>query len=287
MKEISQWEESLSNAREFLKIATTSQFSTDVYDNLAKASTFYHDAIKKYYHEAGISTNKVSRGINSTVDMILEELGVSLIFAGEIYRQTDQFERAMQFLNAAFEYLPREKHPEILRKTSIIKKIRKQFDESLDDIMLAMDIEPEKENEYRYMIGLVHIDQGKYSDALIELRKSVKINPELALAQAHLGDVYLNLQNRDLAVEHYNKALSVANNKKYGERHAIDYNGAIRAENGIGFISREGDYSLTKEAIERKYVTFIEALTFVHFRGDFRTFIPGEPPGTLPRNIVG
>ena len=82
--------------------------------------------------------------------------------------------------------------------------------------------------EARLLIGLAHVQGGAMEEALIELQKATAINPNLPMAQSHLGKTLLQLGRREEAAEAFRKEL--ANNPT--DFDASLFLGVMRREDG-------------------------------------------------------
>jgi tetratricopeptide (TPR) repeat protein len=52
-------------------------------------------------------------------------------------------------------------------------------------------------------LGNVFVRQGKYQEAVFHLTEALRIKPNLAATHYNLGNVYLIIGNRELALEEY------------------------------------------------------------------------------------
>ncbi|NES69511.1 MAG: tetratricopeptide repeat protein [Okeania sp. SIO2D1] len=61
----------------------------------------------------------------------------------------------------------------------------------------------------RHQLGYGLMRLGRWREAAVELRKAVEVNPESAVVWQQLGDVLLELGERNEAVEVYQKAIDL------------------------------------------------------------------------------
>lgn len=76
--------------------------------------------------------------------------------------------------------------------------------------------EPQRENEdindasdYNAQLGLAYINQGRYDIALAKLKKSIEQNPDNAVAQHYIAELYRRLGEFDKAEQHFQTALDL------------------------------------------------------------------------------
>jgi len=84
-------------------------------------------------------------------------------------------------------------------------------------LMSACVSEPQRESEdindasdYNAQLGLAYINQGRYDVALSKLKKSIEQNPDNAVAQHYIAELYRRLGEFDKAQTHFEKALDLA-----------------------------------------------------------------------------
>ncbi|MFA6172485.1 MAG: tetratricopeptide repeat protein [Kiritimatiellales bacterium] len=63
-------------------------------------------------------------------------------------------------------------------------------------------------------LGWIYYMQGRYTEALKELKKAKGLIEDDPSIWEHLGDIYIKIGNRDAAVEHWKKALELAPDSK-------------------------------------------------------------------------
>lgn len=83
-------------------------------------------------------------------------------------------------------------------------------------LMSACVSEPQRENEdlndasdYNAQLGLAYIQQGRYDTALSKLKKSIEQNPDNAVAQHYIAELYRRLGEMDKAQTHFERALDL------------------------------------------------------------------------------
>lgn len=79
-----------------------------------------------------------------------------------------------------------------------------------------------------YYIGMIYLRQGNYEDAIIHLKKyNGKDNIISSMALGSIGDAYLELDDKELAIKYYNKAVKNSDNNfttpMYLHRLALTY----------------------------------------------------------------
>ena len=71
-------------------------------------------------------------------------------------------------------------------------------------------LEKEPENaDVLHLLGIISAQKEKFSEALIFLKKAVKINPKSQSFQNSLGNIYSKTGDYKKAVSHYKKALKI------------------------------------------------------------------------------
>ena len=63
--------------------------------------------------------------------------------------------------------------------------------------------------ETLYELGVIFVEQGNTSEGIPLLKKAVEVDGEVAPAHMELGEAYYNANRRDLALEHYRRAIQV------------------------------------------------------------------------------
>ncbi len=84
-------------------------------------------------------------------------------------------------------------------------------------LMTACVSEPQRDSEdindasdYNAQLGLAYINQGRYDIALAKLKKAIEQNPDNAVAQHYIAELYRRLGEFDKAETHFEKALDLA-----------------------------------------------------------------------------
>ena len=84
-------------------------------------------------------------------------------------------------------------------------------------LMSACVSEPQRESEdindasdYNAQLGLAYINQGRYDIAQSKLKKAIEQNPDNAVAQHYIAELYRRLGEFDQAQTHFEKALDLA-----------------------------------------------------------------------------
>jgi Flp pilus assembly protein TadD len=80
-------------------------------------------------------------------------------------------------------------------------------------------------------LGWVYFKQGRYDEALTLLQRAVSLVPDDPIILEHLGDVYVQVQNKSKALWYYRKALE----RKGAQDDTANLRKKIDALSGEGF----------------------------------------------------
>jgi tetratricopeptide (TPR) repeat protein len=83
-----------------------------------------------------------------------------------------------------------------------------RYDDAVDVLHKAIDIDPEKPGYY-FQLGMVYIKQGTASDAIVQLKKAIEKDPVFFEAYYNLGILYVQQGCHREAVEMFRKASHV------------------------------------------------------------------------------
>lgn len=83
-----------------------------------------------------------------------------------------------------------------------------KLDTGLDLVQKALSTDPGN-SAFLDTLGWIYYMQGRYTEALAELKKAAALAAEDPTVWEHLGDTYFKLGNRNAAVEHWEKALEL------------------------------------------------------------------------------
>lgn len=255
----------LDQARKAFQTAQNSQDGAEVYASLKSALALYERAIMAYQKKS--QRTQPSPDVNP-LEIMVQELGSVWCFSGNLCMVVGRDETAAQCYTQAIEMLPENLKADALTGRAAIKKRRKDFPGAIADVNLVLMVAPEREDECRYNLGLIEIDKEDYALAAVELQRAIKRNPGLAIAHAHLGDVYRSLGDVVRAKFHYERALQLVE-AKADKLDMRDYRGAIRAENGlIGHFSQERKPRFAQEALSRGLLSLQEIYSLTHIKGE-------------------
>lgn len=153
----------------------------------------------KKYDEAIAVAND---GISNFHDSI--ELYYQLAF---VYDEMDNIDKAVEQMEKILKKNP--DHPDALNYIGYTWADRgENLEESEEMIKKALKARPE-DGFILDSFAWVHYQKGLYKQALKELQRALKLAGDDPVILEHLGDVYLKINNRLLAVESYKKALNL------------------------------------------------------------------------------
>ena len=269
----------LERARKAFQTAINSQDTSKVYANCKSAAELYERAFKASQRSQRAKRNQQPTDVNP-LEVIAQELGAVYCFTGNLYMIVEEDERAARCYDAAIKMLSGEQKTDALVGRAAVKKRRKDFSGAIDDINGVLMLAPEKRDECHYNLGLIGIDREDYGFALENLQKSVQVNPEFAIARAHLGDVYRILGDTKRAQHQYERALQVTEGRM-DRLDMRDYRGAIRAEIGlVCHLSQEREPRFSRMALSKGLLSQQEIMSLTHFKHvGVRTLYPLRKPG--------
>lgn len=254
----------LEQARKAFSTAQNSQDGGEVFAKCKSAFALYERAIRAYQKKS--QKARQSPDVNP-LEIMVQELGSVWCFAGNLSMVVGRDETAAECYTQAIEILPEKLKADALVGRAAIKKRRKDFPGAIADVNLVLMVAPEREDECRYNLGLIGIDKEDYELAKVELQRAIKRNPGFAIAHAHLGDVYRCLGDVVRAKFHYERALQIVE-AKADKLDMRDYQGAIRAENGlVGHFSQEREPRFAQEALSRGLLSLQEIYSLTHIKG--------------------
>ncbi len=97
-----------------------------------------------------------------------------------------------------------------------------QFDKAVDSYEKALALNPQSGMTVYPALGAAYFNRQQYNEALEYFKKSLEFSPDDSLRFYDIGNVYLQLEKCDLAIDAYRKA--IANSNAFEEAH---YNLAI------------------------------------------------------------
>lgn len=156
---------------------------------------------------------------NTSTDM--EEKAETFYYLAIAYDSLKKEEKAVLSLEKAIKM--RSDEPDYLNYLGYIyAKQGKNLDRAEEMIIKALKAEPEN-GAYLDSLGWVYYQQGKYEEALIYLfraktvleSENENIDPEI---YDHLGDLYLKLNDKKLALYYYNLALKNNSDERIKEK---------------------------------------------------------------------
>jgi len=186
-----------------------------------------------------------------------DDLATAYANRGTAYRDTRQYDRAMDDYNKAVELNPGDARAYVLRGT--VHVLTEQYDRVIEDCSKAIELDPQYAMAYNNR-GVAYQITREYDRAIEDFTEVIKLNPKDARAYYKRGNAYAEKRQYDRAIEDYNKAVELnpgdiigytyrgyahIRSKQY--RRAIeDYNKAIELnpQNLISYYNKACAYSL-------------------------------------------
>ncbi len=155
-----------------------------------KQSKIWHDSITLW--------NNV---INTT-----GETSFPLMKRGIAYRHLNDFEKALNDLNASIEL--NNKYPVVYENRGYIYLLQKDYKKAALDFNQALKMDPRSAYALRNL-GLVELNLGNYKKALTNLNQSLEIEPDNAYALKTRGKVYIALNQTDNACSDLQRSIAL------------------------------------------------------------------------------
>jgi Tfp pilus assembly protein PilF len=83
-----------------------------------------------------------------------------------------------------------------------------QLERALEMSRKAVDLQPENAS-YLDTIGWIFFRLGRFTEAETYVKKAISKGEVNAVVYEHLGDIYYRMNQKDLAIEHWNMALKL------------------------------------------------------------------------------
>ena len=129
------------------------------------------------------------------------------IYAALMAQQLERYEDVVKYYQGAFDL---DYYPKTGLNTVVYYELNKldDADKAMEYIKLAMKVYPE-DNNFRKTAVDILIKMDKIDDAIAELKITIEDEPENAMLYTNLGLLYDSQEKYELAVEQYEKALSI------------------------------------------------------------------------------
>jgi len=129
-----------------------------------------------------------------------------LSILGSLFLEIPQREKAIEFFKRSIESNP--KHDGSLNSLGYMyAEDGVNLDEARDLIKRALEIDPEN-GAYLDSLGWVYYKQGDYEKAVLFLERAAKFIED-PIVYDHLGDAYLGLQKKQMALDSWEKSLEL------------------------------------------------------------------------------
>lgn len=127
---------------------------------------------------------------------------------GVAYDKMGEWEKCVEEMRRVLEIDPTDGHAlNFIGYTYAEKGIN--LDEAEKLVLRAVELLP-KNGFVIDSLGWVYYKQGRYAEAVSELKRATELSPQDAIIMEHLGDAYLKMGDKDGAKAAYEKSLSLA-----------------------------------------------------------------------------
>jgi tetratricopeptide (TPR) repeat protein len=133
---------------------------------------------------------------------------------GDVYKSAGRYEEAIEAYNKAAEITP--ENPWYHACLAITYKDMHKYNEAIDEIKQLMKMEPDKEASLNGLLGDCYSQAGQYENAISAYKECLIHYPERKEVHYHLGEAYLQVGSKDLALEEY-KTLKTLDEKSANE----------------------------------------------------------------------
>lgn len=133
---------------------------------------------------------------------------------GNIFRELDELEQAIDSYNRAISFEPKYASAYINLGVTLIQQ--KRFVRAIAALLQAIAIEPNSAIAY-CNLGDAFFQQEKYSEAIAAHRQALSLQPDFAIAHCNLGAALFQQSQIDEAISHYQQAISCQSD--YAEAH--------------------------------------------------------------------
>jgi tetratricopeptide (TPR) repeat protein len=134
---------------------------------------------------------------------------------GDEYATAERYEEAIQAYEKRVEIDPDNAWPHVC--LAFTYKHMHQYNEAIEEINLVMKmVEPDKEASLNGLLGSFYYEAGQYENAISAYKECLMHYPERKEVHYHLGKAYLQVGNKDLALEEY-KILKTLDEKSANE----------------------------------------------------------------------
>lgn len=182
--DLGKYEIAIKNYEESIKLAPN---YSNPYNNLGRIYQLQGklDLAEKYYKEAIVLNQKLPHAHFNL---------------GSLYREFGRFREAIDEMKIALGLYPL--YFEAYNDMGLCYMSLKEYETALEYFNKVLEINPNYAPAHNN-IGVVYKELGLDKEALLVFRKTLSINPNFYYSHLNLVDLYLKLNQRDLALEHY------------------------------------------------------------------------------------
>lgn len=128
---------------------------------------------------------------------------------GVCYGVLERYDDALEAFEKALALAPQEVM--VLYNIGLVYLIRNDRQAAMEYFQKADRIDGNI-HELAFQIGRIHLEDGNYIEARVLLTKAVSLNPAVCSAQSTLGECYLALEEKNLAISAFKKAIQLNGN---------------------------------------------------------------------------
>lgn len=138
-----------------------------------------------------------------------DNLALALILRGSAYRNTGDYDRAIQDFNAAIRIKPGIANA--FNNRGITYDYKGEYDLAIRDYDQAIQLQPDYPDAFNNR-GLVYQEKGAYDRALEDFDQAIRLKPDYAEAVASRAATYVSKGEYDRAIEECTRAIKLEPN---------------------------------------------------------------------------
>lgn len=240
----------LADLERLAETAKTDENRLEAFDNLARASLFTGDWEKaKYYFKKLLHNAEVKRDRTATAKY--------LVWLGVVYKEKSEYDEAMIYFERALRQAEASSDPSQLSnchyRIGDIYWYRGDYDNALRAYEKAGETATDNQSKGAAYVGIanVEINRHELSKAIEHYEKALDLLREtddyldIARAYNNLGDVYLQLEEWDVALDCFAKG------EEYGEKGGwLNIKAWTQFNSGMALVEK-GKFDAAKEILDK------------------------------------
>lgn len=157
--------------------------------------------------------------------LALEPHHYTCVLLGSILIKKKQYDEALDVLNKALDIDP--SYEEAYLNIAVLFKDQQKYDEAVTALLRAIRLDPGY-SEALYVLGMIYYAQEQYFMAEQSLRQALKLKPEHSWAMLYLALTLWQMKRLDEAESAFVSAMSLSSDPMIGEHYAM-----FRNERGL------------------------------------------------------